>query len=100
MTFLHRHRAGRIDRQIIDLRQQQAEPEVIGDAGMDDEYRVDRQEQADQQAIEKGLVIGDNEQALVRKISLAQLNFDAKQQPGQAAQQRPQKLAHQQFSFR
>lgn len=59
---------------------------------MDDEYRINRQEEADQQAIEKGFVIGDNEQMRVRKIGLAQLNIDAKQQAGQAAQQRPQNL--------
>ncbi len=68
---------------------------------MHDEDRVDGQEQAEQQAIEEGLVIGDNQQARVIEIGLAGHHLDAKQQPGQAAQQRQQQgTQHQQFSFR
>jgi hypothetical protein len=34
------------------------------------------------------------------EIGLLRRHFDAKQQPGKAAQQRPQQLAHQEFSLR
>lgn len=66
---------------------------------MHHENRVDGQEEAEQQAIEKGLVVGHDEQALVLEISLPGANLDAEQQAAQAAQQRAQEWAeHQPFS--
>ena len=67
---------------------------------MNDENRVDGQEQTEQQAVEEGFMIGDDEQALMREIGLPKADVNTEQLSGQAAQQRPQYLAHQVFSLR
>ena len=77
--FLHRHRTGGIHRQVIHLRQQYPEHPASGDGGVHHEDWIDRQKQAEQQAVEKRLMIGNHEQPRMMEIYRLRRNFDTEQ---------------------
>ena len=78
--FLDRHRAGRIDREIVDLAQDQAEEEVARDARMHHKYRIERQEQPQQQAIQKRFMVGDDQQLAGIDVLIHPSGTNAEQQ--------------------
>ena len=75
--FLHRQRAGGINRQMRYLRQDQAEPEVLQHRGMHHEGSPEGEEEPEQKAVEKRLMIGDNQQLLLLRNRFLPDGFDA-----------------------
>ena len=65
---------------MVNQREHRAQPEAPGDAGMDDEDRIERQEKPDQQAVEEGFMVGDDQQAGGRLQMLQTFDADAEKQ--------------------
>lgn len=76
---LHRHRIGGIHRQVIAQMQHKPEKPVAGHLGVHHEYRIDREECPQDQAVEEGLMVGDDEQPRLRKVARVPFDSDAKQ---------------------
>ena len=60
-NLFHRHRTGGVHRQIVGQGQDQFEKGLLGNGGVDDKYRVDRQKQTQQQPVQKRFMIGDDQ---------------------------------------
>ncbi len=82
---LHGHRVGGIHGDVIHKEQQQAEHALLGYARVDDKDRVERQEEAQEQTIQKGLMVADDEEPVLRDLLVSVVHLHPEEYPAEHA---------------
>ena len=71
---------------MIHQKQQEAEHRLLGNGGIDDKDRIKREEKAQKQTIEKGLMVGDDKKPILRNFSIVIADFHPKEQSTQGTE--------------